>query len=746
MPTINQLPLATQINASDVLPISQAGATRSASIGNLLAATQPVITLASNTLLGRVSLGPGGPEPVAVGPGLALTFGSLLATGADHATFPAAPGLIVTDQAIISSAGQPLQLPLSQLRGLFTAGANVTIDPNGVIATTGAGGSPGPAGATGPIGPVGLTGAAGPAGSGTGIANAPLANSVATTDLVGVSQVGKDHAVSVANFFAGADVSKSTILPSSAAATTTVADYAARTVDPKDFGAKGDGTSDDYPAFAAAIASAKAAAVRLHVTRPTISYSLSQVVAGLNASIQIDDGVKFTGVSGASPFNVGRTEQRNSGILKTVAQGSQTGTAIGHETNVTNNGPHAAYGNIYTYQASLSATDAGMSDVAKGEFAHWHSGTGPGLIGHRYVACSPDLTEAPTAIYGMTAAEVNVVYGGPPTGWKPSSAGLAQWTAGFNFVPDAGYGYFGNGGHVLYGWGVNQNGNPNKAGIVPKTYNGFLVGSDAIAPGGRAVYLTGDTTNLPANFPHAPLEVGTGNWATGIRTDTATIASGYAVQIAATQALAWMSAAETIVAGIFSGMGAPAIAAPAGSLYARRDGGSGATLYVKETGAGQPGWMPYGAPGLARPATTTALGVVKIGANLTIASDGTLAASAPMAGPTGAQGATGPSGPAWSPPKRTVSGAADSPTVADDGGLVACTGASATTITVIDLGANRSFSVMQQGAGQVTVAAGAATTLVSDKAVASFVTARRGAILSVLCNGNGNAFVIGNTQ
>ncbi len=71
---------------------------------------------------------------------------------------------------------------------------------------------------------------------------------------------------------------------------------------------------------------------------------------------------------------------------------------------------------------------------------------------------------------------------------------------------------------------------------------------------------------------------------------------------------------------------------------------------------------------------------------------------------------------------------------------------SATTVTVTDLGANRSFSVMQQGAGQVTVVAGTATTLVSDKSTASFVTARRGAIFSVLCDGNGNAFVIGNTQ
>ncbi len=94
MPTINQLPTATQLNPSDILPISQAGVTRGASIGNILAATQPIITTAPNTLLGRVSLGPGGPEPVAIGPGLALASGNLAATGGDHATFPLAAILI----------------------------------------------------------------------------------------------------------------------------------------------------------------------------------------------------------------------------------------------------------------------------------------------------------------------------------------------------------------------------------------------------------------------------------------------------------------------------------------------------------------------------------------------------------------------------------------------------------------------------------------------------------------------------
>ena len=39
------------------------------------------------------------------------------------------------------------------------------------------------------------------------------------------------------------------------------------------------------------------------------------------------------------------------------------------------------------------------------------------------------------------------------------------------------------------------------------------------------------------------------------------------------------------------GAGAPAVAAPVGSLYTRTDGGAATTLYVKESGTGTTGWV-----------------------------------------------------------------------------------------------------------------------------------------------------------
>ncbi len=133
MPTIPQLPGATQVNADDELPLSQGGVTRSVTVGELLAGTQPALTVSSGTLLGRVSLGAGGPEPVAVGTGLTVSQGTLSATGGEITTFPQNPALAAGDQLVLNSGGQPALLPATALRALYLAGTNVAITGNGVI-------------------------------------------------------------------------------------------------------------------------------------------------------------------------------------------------------------------------------------------------------------------------------------------------------------------------------------------------------------------------------------------------------------------------------------------------------------------------------------------------------------------------------------------------------------------------------------------------------------------------------------
>ena len=56
----------------------------------------------------------------------------------------------------------------------------------------------------------------------------------------------------------------------------------------------------------------------------------------------------------------------------------------------------------------------------------------------------------------------------------------------------------------------------------------------------------------------------------------------------------WTRFLENIqIVGLYSGAGSPegVIVATQGSLYTRTDGGAGTTLYVKESGSGDTGWV-----------------------------------------------------------------------------------------------------------------------------------------------------------
>jgi len=180
MPTISQLPATSQVTAADQIPISQSGSVCSVNVGTLLAATQPAIMIPTGNLFGRTSLGPGGPDPVAVGMGLSLNAATLAATGADHATFAVEGSITLADQAVVNSTGSPRLLPLPLLRGLFSAGTNIAIDQNGTISATATGGT-----------------------SNDSISTLPTVGTISAGDLVAISQSGTDHTISYANLIDG---------------------------------------------------------------------------------------------------------------------------------------------------------------------------------------------------------------------------------------------------------------------------------------------------------------------------------------------------------------------------------------------------------------------------------------------------------------------------------------------------------------------------------------------------------------
>jgi hypothetical protein len=191
MTTIAQLPPASTVGASDLLPLSQAGLLFSVSVSQITANLQPLLNVPTGDLLGRQSVGAGAPESIGVGTGLALNAGTLAANGTDHAGFPVQSAMSLTDELVISANNAPALLPVAALRGLFSAGSGVSIDGNGIITASVVAGPAGPQGAIGPAGPAGPPGVAGLSGGGlAGPAAGNSASSIGASDFVALWQNG----------------------------------------------------------------------------------------------------------------------------------------------------------------------------------------------------------------------------------------------------------------------------------------------------------------------------------------------------------------------------------------------------------------------------------------------------------------------------------------------------------------------------------------------------------------------------
>lgn len=134
MPTISELPVATAIDASDQIPLSQGGASRSTTVAALLADVQPAVRINSGALVGRTSVGAGGPEEVVVGPGLVLAEGTLATALGLLNSFDAGVSLLPNDSLVIHRHGRLHLVPAATIRSLYSAGQHVTIDGQGTIA------------------------------------------------------------------------------------------------------------------------------------------------------------------------------------------------------------------------------------------------------------------------------------------------------------------------------------------------------------------------------------------------------------------------------------------------------------------------------------------------------------------------------------------------------------------------------------------------------------------------------------
>jgi hypothetical protein len=136
-------------------------------------------------LIGRTSLGAGGPEQVDIGIGLSIAGTTICATGLDHTTFPVLSAFDPNADLVTCSSGSPALLPVAQLRNLFSAGSNISISASGEISTSGS------------------VSAIGPLDFGSAIGTLQAITKLSALDLVPVSQSGSGRAISYADLLDG---------------------------------------------------------------------------------------------------------------------------------------------------------------------------------------------------------------------------------------------------------------------------------------------------------------------------------------------------------------------------------------------------------------------------------------------------------------------------------------------------------------------------------------------------------------
>ena len=232
MPTIQQLPQLTNVQATDEVLVERSGVSYGTSVATFLASAQPTLVLAPGSLLGRVSGGSGSPEPVLPGQGVVIQNGQL-----------------VVDQTLIAPVNSPA------FTGAPTGPTPVQTDSSNALATT--------AFVKGQVqshGTVVLSGDI--AGSGVGSIVATLPQITTPGSFTKVTVNGKGQVS------AGAQLASQDIAPLLAPATRTTPGVVKigngltiatdGTIDVNDglktvhdFGAVGDGQTDDTQAFAA---------------------------------------------------------------------------------------------------------------------------------------------------------------------------------------------------------------------------------------------------------------------------------------------------------------------------------------------------------------------------------------------------------------------------------------------------------------------------------------------------------------
>ncbi|MFM2007615.1 MAG: hypothetical protein RLZZ09_3270 [Pseudomonadota bacterium] len=464
---------------------------------------------------------------------------------------------------------------------------------------------------------------------------------------------------------AGIDSSDVTFIQAGTGAVTRTAQAKMRdVVSVKDFGAVGDGSTNDSPVLSA-IATWPAGF-------PAGTYQINSDVAGLGKQFYGFGNVKFSGAGkvqtptaygiGALANNVGFNTSAPSLTDKNTAFGTRalynntTGyhnTAVGDEalfTNITGNqntaiGMNALYNNTGENNtavgvSALLANTTGINNTAVGRAAGislvaanyntlagrncgwqktngdndtyfgaeiaWNATTSTGdnaafgwraaysLSGQYNVAIGNESLYSATSanscvVVGRRAAFTNTASEITAVGYQASfsntsalrvtslgaRAGYTNTTSadGTYIGWQAGYGMTGNNA-VAIGSGSGAGSGNNNTIIGTNAANGLTTGGQNVVIG------TSVAQNLQNGSQNTIIGYGATAPAAGVNNQLVLVAGTTKLQL--TGGLQWLN-----------GAGSPetVITAPVGSLYTRIDGGAGTTLYVKESGSGNTGWV-----------------------------------------------------------------------------------------------------------------------------------------------------------
>jgi len=354
-------------------------------------------------------------------------------------------------------------------------------------------------------------------------------------------------------------------------------------------GATADGVANDLPAFVA-IRDRASSGEAVHIRVPHIpgrSYVLSTAFTdnGRYVTVEKDAGAVITGTVFVTRY-IDRLVPRTNEIVRgTPSGGYQT---LGHVWDITNTSTTVGYGLRVNYTNTALPTTG--FDLAAGFICNWKGNLTGNMQGQVIwqIYATPNNN---TWTGGFVAQELNPVNRGPDMGWVHKPGAHVRWHGGIRFVPESQdpTGDGGTGRHVTFAYTLAFSGSNNADGVRTRTYTGYMVEPDAIAPGGMAAYFNGSTSGTTSEHAVAMLS-GQDAFKYGVKLNNITFStSNFAILIGNSHKIGWADSSNVVRLTIETGTATPeaAITANPGSIYVRTNG----SVYKKASGTGNTGWV-----------------------------------------------------------------------------------------------------------------------------------------------------------